>query len=56
MSHAEGMPLLVRVPIYQEIRESGDRGMPLVLALPDHPASMAFVELARNVASAMPQN
>jgi ATP-binding protein involved in chromosome partitioning len=56
MSRAEGMPLLVQVPIYPEIRETGDGGMPLVLAHPHHLASAAFIELARQVADAMPQN
>jgi ATP-binding protein involved in chromosome partitioning len=56
MSHAEVMPLLGRVPIYPEIRQTGDDGMPLVLAHPNHPASAVFVELARQVASVMPQN
>jgi ATP-binding protein involved in chromosome partitioning len=56
MSRSEAMPLLARVPIYPEIRETGDRGMPLVLAHPNHSASAAFIELARQVAAAMPQN
>jgi ATP-binding protein involved in chromosome partitioning len=56
MSRAETMPILARVPIYQEIRETGDNGMPLVLAHPNHPASAAFKELARQVVSMMPQN
>jgi len=56
MSDTEGMPVLVQVPLYPEIRETGDAGMPLVLAHPHHPASAAFVELARQVARAMPQN
>jgi len=56
MSDTEAMPLLARVPIYPEIRETGDSGMPLVLAHPHHPASAAFLELARHVARAMPQN
>jgi ATP-binding protein involved in chromosome partitioning len=56
MSRDEAMPVLARVPIYPEIRATGDRGMPLVLAQPQHPASAAFLELARHVANAMPQN
>jgi ATP-binding protein involved in chromosome partitioning len=56
MSRAEAMPLLGRVPIYPEIRQTGDGGMPLVLAHPNHPASAVFLELARQVASVMPQN
>ncbi len=56
MSRVEAMPVLAQVPIYPEIRETGDNGMPLVLAYPNHPASAAFRELARQVATAMPQN
>jgi ATP-binding protein involved in chromosome partitioning len=56
MAQQEGMELLARVPIFTEICESGDRGMPITLALPDHPASRAFFELARKVVSAMPAN
>ena len=55
MSHSEAMPLLARLPLYQEIRETCDNGMPLVLARPNHPATTAFLELARQVAAAMPQ-
>jgi MinD-like ATPase involved in chromosome partitioning or flagellar assembly len=29
--------------------------MPITLAKPEHPASQAFMELARRVAAAMPQ-
>jgi ATP-binding protein involved in chromosome partitioning len=56
LSRQEAMTVLVRVPLYPEIRETGDDGMPLVLAHPDHPASTAFMELARAVAAAMPSN
>jgi ATP-binding protein involved in chromosome partitioning len=56
MSRDESMPMLARVPLYTEIRETGDNGMPLVLAYPNHPASAAFAELARQVAESMPQN
>ena len=56
MSRTEMMPILAKVPIFQEIRETGDNGMPLVLAHPNHPASAAFNELARGVVSALPQN
>jgi ATP-binding protein involved in chromosome partitioning len=56
MAQGEGMDLLARVPIYPEICESGDRGMPITLALPDHAASQAFTDLARQVVAAMPAN
>jgi len=55
MAHAEAMELLARLPLLAEVRESGDRGMPITLAAPQHPASLAFMELARRVAAAMPQ-
>lgn len=56
MARGEGMEMLARVPLFAEIRESGDAGMPITLAAPDHPASQAFMEMARRVAAAMPQN
>jgi ATP-binding protein involved in chromosome partitioning len=56
MANSEGMEMLARLPLFPEIRESGDAGMPITLAMPDHPASQAFMELARRVAGAMPQN
>lgn len=51
----EGMELLARLPLFAEVRASGDEGMPITLALPEHPASQAFMGLARRVAAAMPQ-
>ncbi len=54
MASEEGARLLGRIPIYGEIRESGDRGMPIVLANPGHPASKAFIEIARQIAGQMP--
>ncbi|HJU12592.1 MAG TPA: Mrp/NBP35 family ATP-binding protein [Candidatus Binataceae bacterium] len=56
MSRSEGIAVLAQVPIYPEIRATGDDGMPLVLAHPDHAATKAFIELARQVAGAMPQD
>jgi len=51
----EGLELLVNLPIAAEVRESGDNGLPLTLAQSDHPASQAFMQLARRVVEAMPQ-
>ena len=51
----EGTRLLGRVPIYGEIRDSGDRGMPITLAAPEHPASQAFLEIARQIVRQMPR-
>jgi ATP-binding protein involved in chromosome partitioning len=55
MGRAEGMKVLAQIPLESAIRETGDRGAPITLALPDDPSSRAFMELARQVADAMPQ-
>lgn len=55
MAKAEGIDLLARIPIDQSVCEAGDSGMPIVLANPEHPASQAFMELARRVAAQMPR-
>jgi ATP-binding protein involved in chromosome partitioning len=43
------MPFLGEVPIFVEVREGGDRGVPVVVSAPDHPAGRAFLEVARVV-------
>jgi ATP-binding protein involved in chromosome partitioning len=55
MAEAEKMTVLARVPIFIEVREAGDKGMPITLSNPGHPASQAFLELARLVVAAMPE-
>jgi len=40
------VPFLGEVPIFTEIREAGDRGMPIVVAAPNHAAGKAFVQIA----------
>jgi ATP-binding protein involved in chromosome partitioning len=54
MAKAEGVPLLAQIPIYAELREASDGGTPLTVADPGHPASAAFVELARRIVATMP--
>jgi len=49
----EGIKLLARVPIFPELREGGDNGMPITVAQPEHPASRAFAELAQQVVAQM---
>jgi len=44
-----GVPFLGELPIVCELRESGDRGQPLVAAYPEHPASIAFRDIASRV-------
>ena len=51
----EGTKVLGRIPIQNEIRDSGDRGMPITLAAPEHPTSQAFLEIAREIVRQMPE-
>ena len=56
MAADEHIEVLARVPLFVEVREAGDAGTPIVIARPEHPASQAFIELARRVVAAMPRN
>ncbi len=51
--HAEAarqkVPFLGEVPLFTEIREGGDRGMPLTVSTPNHPASQAFIQIVQTV-------
>ena len=42
----QNIPFLGEVPIFTEIREGGDRGMPIVVSTPNHPAGQAFIQIA----------
>ena len=55
LAERAGVPLLARIPLAPAIREGGDRGCPIVLAEPAHPASAAFRTLAARVAEAVRQ-
>ncbi len=44
-----GLPFLGEIPLVQSVREAGDAGIPIVMH-EDEPISLAFSELARNVA------
>lgn len=43
------LPFLGEIPIFTEIREGGDRGVPVVVSAPDQAAGGAFLEIARAV-------
>jgi ATP-binding protein involved in chromosome partitioning len=49
------VPLLGKVPLEQELREHSDAGAPLVIDLPDAPASQAIRAAARGIVAATPQ-
>jgi ATP-binding protein involved in chromosome partitioning len=42
----QDIPFLGEVPIFTEIREGGDRGVPVVVSAPDKPAGQAFIQIA----------
>jgi ATP-binding protein involved in chromosome partitioning len=51
--HAEAerqkVPFLGEVPLFTEIREAGDRGVPIVVASPEAPAGQAFIQIAEEL-------
>jgi ATP-binding protein involved in chromosome partitioning len=46
MARQFGVPFLGAIPLVREIRAAGDRGVPIVVADPQHPQSRAFIEIA----------
>jgi ATP-binding protein involved in chromosome partitioning len=40
------VPFLGEVPIFTEIREGGDRGMPVVVTAPEEAPGRAFIRIA----------
>jgi ATP-binding protein involved in chromosome partitioning len=49
-SRAERLPLLAQVPITRALRESGDAGVPIVMAHPEDPSAQTFRQAARVLA------
>lgn len=45
----KGVSFLGEVPIFTEIREGGDRGVPVVVASPDTPPAQAFLRIAETL-------
>jgi ATP-binding protein involved in chromosome partitioning len=45
----QNVPFLGEVPIFTEIREGGDRGMPIVVSTPNHAAGKAFIQIAETL-------
>ncbi len=43
------IPFLGEVPIFTEIREGGDRGMPVAVSHSDQPAGQAFMDVAKKL-------
>ena len=51
MSTTMDVPFLGRLPVYQPISIGSDRGIPIVIAEPDSPASRSFTQVAHRVAT-----
>jgi ATP-binding protein involved in chromosome partitioning len=43
------VPILGKIPIFTEIREGGDCGMPIVVSAPNHAAGRAFIQIAETL-------
>ena len=48
-SEVDQVPFLGEIPLDTTIREGGDRGIPVVIANPDNPASKAFLAVGRSL-------
>ncbi|HUR35938.1 MAG TPA: Mrp/NBP35 family ATP-binding protein [Vicinamibacterales bacterium] len=51
MAGTLGVPFLGRIPLYQPIREGGDRGVPLMISDPEAPAARAIMGAAERLAA-----
>jgi ATP-binding protein involved in chromosome partitioning len=51
--HAEakrqGVPFLGEVPLFTEIREGGDKGLPVAISAPETPPGQAFIQIAESL-------
>lgn len=45
-----GVPFIAEIPLGMEVREAGDNGVPVVISHPDSPQSIAFRQMAEEVA------
>ena len=45
-ANRQHVPFLGEIPIFTEIREGGDQGLPVVVSVPNHPAGKAFLQIA----------
>jgi ATP-binding protein involved in chromosome partitioning len=42
----QGAPFLGEIPLFTEIREGGDRGVPVAISNPNSPPGQAFISIA----------
>jgi ATP-binding protein involved in chromosome partitioning len=53
-SARQGVPFLGEIPLYTEIREGGDRGVPVTMNNPNSPPAQAFMEIAKRLQEMLP--
>lgn len=49
----QNVPFLGEVPIFTEIREGGDKGIPVAVSASDKPAGKTFIEIAKSLNQAL---
>lgn len=50
----QGIPFLGEVPIYTEIREGGDKGIPVTVSAPQSAPGQAFIHIAKQLQQQLP--
>jgi ATP-binding protein involved in chromosome partitioning len=45
----QNVPFLGEVPLFTEIREGGDKGVPVAVSAPDRPSGQAFIQIAESL-------
>jgi len=50
----QDVPFLGEIPIYTEIREGGDRGVPIAVSNPNSPPGQAFIQIAKALREKLP--
>jgi ATP-binding protein involved in chromosome partitioning len=51
VSEQLGVPFLGQIPLHPDICDAGDKGAPIVVAVPDSPQAQAFRDIAQKVAA-----
>jgi ATP-binding protein involved in chromosome partitioning len=55
LAQALEVPLLAKLPLVPDIRQTSDDGTPFVWAQPDHPVTQSYIEVARKLAEFRPR-
>ena len=50
----QNTPFLGEIPIFTEIREGGDKGIPVTISAPESPAGTAFIKIAEQLRNHLP--